>query len=182
MSATPGRLTRRPSRVLPAVLLAITAIAAGGFASWLLAAYAVDGAWPDPAVGLVSEAARMRLDAVPILIGAAVLGLLGIGLVISAIVPGEPALREILADGTPGQTAVSRRDVALRLQRSVEHVDGVQGARVSVRRKRVDVVVRTPVEDTGTVLRRSRSSVEEGLEQLRPVSPLRPRVRVSRTR
>lgn len=182
MSANPGRLTRRPARSLPAVLLAVTAVTVGGLASWLLGSYAIDGAWPAQVAGLVSAVAGMRLDALPVLAGAGVLGLLGLALVICAIVPGDPALREILVDTTPGQTAVSRRDLALRVRRSVEHVDGVQEARVSVRRKRVDVVVRTPVEDTGVVLRRSRSSVETALEQLRPVTPLRPRVRVARTR
>ncbi|MBE2997887.1 alkaline shock response membrane anchor protein AmaP [Nocardiopsis sp. HNM0947] len=182
MSANPGPLTRRPARSLPALLLAVTAITAGAAAAWLLGAYAIDAAWPAPVAGLVSALAGMRLDALPILIGAGALGLFGLALVICAIVPGDPVLREILADGTPGQAAVSRRDLALRVRRSVEHVDGVQGARVSVRRKRVDVVVRTPVEDTGAVLRRSRASVETAVEQLRPVTPLRPRVRVARTR
>lgn len=182
MSTVPDRLTRRPARVLPSAVLAIIAIAAGGLGTWLLGAYALDGTWPAPAADAVAAAGSVRLDSPPVLIAAGVVALLGLIFVISAIVPGDSGHRAILADDVPGQVAVSRRDIARRVQRRIEHVDGVHDARVTVEKRRVDVLVHTPVDDTETVRRRSQAVAEETLAQLRPTQPLRPRVRVTRTR
>ncbi|WP_114853958.1 DUF6286 domain-containing protein [Brachybacterium sp. YJGR34] len=182
MSTAPARLARRPARSVPAAVLALLAIAAGGTGLWLFGSFLLDGAWPAAAAEAVSAVGATRLDSTPILIGAGLLGLLGLLLALSGIAPGDPGRRAILADDVPGQTAVSRRDLAHRVQRRIEHVDGVRDARVSVRRRRVDVLVRTPLEDTATVARRTRAEAEAALASLRPSTPLRPRVRTAHLR
>lgn len=181
MSRATDRLTRRPPRSVPVTVIAVLAVAVGGIGAWLLGAYLLEGAWPAGSAEAIDGIGATPLDAAPLLIVAGVVGLLGLILLISAILPGDPARREILADETPGQTAVSRRDLSRRVQRSVEHVDGVQGARVSLRRSRLDVLVRTPIEDTETVRRRAHAAVDEAIEQMSPVRALRPRVRILRT-
>ncbi|NUL44605.1 alkaline shock response membrane anchor protein AmaP [Cellulosimicrobium funkei] len=181
MSANPYRLTSRPPRSVPVILLAVLAIAIGGLGVWLLGSYLIDGAWPAGSGAAVDPVGATRFGSTAAQVTAAVVGLVGLILLICAIVPGDPARRAILEDETPGQTAVSRRDLSRRVQRGVEHVDGVQAARVSVRRNRIDVTARTPIEDTETVLRRVRASVDETVAELSPVQALRPRVRIQRT-
>ncbi|WP_313823522.1 DUF6286 domain-containing protein [Citricoccus sp.] len=181
MSVVSNRLTRRPPRSVPLILLAVLAVVVGGAGTWLLGAYLLDGAWPAGTAGAMDSIGTTRFDAVPLQMVAAGVGLVGLILLVSAIVPGDPARRAILGDTTPGQTAVSRRDLSRRVQRSVEHVDGVQAARVSLHRNRLDVLVRTPIEDTETVLRRARAAVDEAVAELSPVRDLRPKIRLVRT-
>ncbi len=182
MSAISTHLVRRPARVVPTIVLALVAVAAGGLGTWLLGAYALEGAWPGAAAEAIDAIGSARLDATGVLVAAAIIAGLGLSLVVCALVPGDAGHRAILADDVPGQTAVSRRDLGRRVQRRVELVDGVHDVRVTVRRRRVDVLVRTPVDDTDTVLRRSRAAVEDTLTPLRPVTALSPRVRVMQTR
>lgn len=181
MSANPDRLTRRPPRSVPLILLAVLAVVVGGTGAWLVGAYLINGAWPAAAAGAMESIGTARFDAVPLQAAAAAVGLVGLLLLISALVPGDPARRAILEDTTPGQTAVSRRDLSRRVQRSVEHVDGVQSARVSLHRNRLDVLVRTPIEDTQTVQRRAGAAVEGAVSDLNPVRNPRPRIRIVRT-
>lgn len=181
--STPSRpLTRRPSRTVPLTVMAVTAVAFGGLGTWLLGAYAISGAWPAGTAPRIDDWSALPFESLAWQVTAAVLAVLGLILVLCALLPGDAARRTILEDGTPGQTAVSRRDLARRVQRSVEHVDGVQGARVTLRRSRLQVEVRTPVEDTETVTRRTRQAMEDAVASLEPARPLRPRIRLVRTR
>lgn len=182
MSTQPALLTRRPARLAPAVVLALLAALAGTVGAWTLGAYAIDGAWPAQAADALAAGASARFDDLAVQAAAVVVALVGLAFVIAAVIPGDPGHRALRVDDTPGQTALSRRDLARRLRRHVAQVDAVREARVSIRRRRADVLVRTPIQDTAQVLARTRSAVDTALAELRPARDLRARVRVRRDR
>lgn len=182
MSSTPTSLTRRPARTVPVLVVAFLAILVGGAATWLLGTRLLDGTWPASATAAIETVAATRMDAVPVLVVAGLLALVGLVLLVSALIPGDPATRAVLADGTPGETVISTRDLARRVESRALQVDGVLGVDATVRGSRVEVDVRTPIDDTTAVQRRARAATDEALAQLRPVRTLRPDVRTRRTR
>lgn len=182
MSTQPALLTRRPARLVPAVLLGLLALVGGLLGAWSLGAYLLDGAWPAGVGEAIAAAASTPLDDIAVQAAAVIVALLGLAFVIAAVVPGDPGHRALQVDDAPGQTALSRRDLARRVRRHVAQVDAVRESRVSIRRRRLDVLVRTPIQDTGQVLARTRSAVDTALAELRPARDLRARVRVRRDR
>lgn len=154
MSATtPRRLDRRPTRSVPAALLGLVVLAVGLLAAWLLGAYLIDGAWPDSAQPRLQSIGDLRLDSTPVLVTAGVLAALGLILLLAALLPGRASRSRVLEDEIPGQTAVSHRDLARRVTLRAERVDGVHSARADISGRRLDVLVRTVVDDSESVLR-----------------------------
>ncbi|MET3861722.1 hypothetical protein ABIE38_002658 [Dietzia sp. 2505] len=179
MSARSG-LIRRPARAVPVGLLAVGLLALGGLGTWLLVTYLVDGTWPSAASGTVETIAGTGMESTTMRIAAAVVAAVGLALLLPALVPGRPSRVLVLGDDVPGETAISRRDLARRLQRRTENVDGVHSASVAVRGRRVDVAVETVVDDPAPVTRGATAAVEQALAELRPTGPSRPRVRTHR--
>lgn len=180
MTAAPRRLDRRPSRSVPVTLLALVVLAAGILGVWLLGSLLIDGAWPASAHGALAGIGALRPDSTPVLVTAAVLGALGLVLLLAALLPGTPSRSRVLDGEIPGQTAVSRRDLGRRVSLRIERVEGVHSARATVSRRRVDVVVRTVVDDADSVLHAAREAAERSVAELRPATALRTRVRIRR--
>lgn len=177
-TTTPRRLDRRPTRSVPVGLLGLVVLAAGLLAAWLLGSLLIDGAWPAWAQSRLQTIGDLRLDSTPVLVTACVLALLGLILLLAAILPGRASRSRVLEDGIPGQTAVSHRGLARRVTLRVERVDGVHSARTDVSGRRLEVLVRTVVDDSESVLRAARSAVEESIDELRPATAFRTRVRI----
>ena len=173
-------LVRRPPRAIPVVILCVLLLAAGGLGAWLLGTYVVDGNWPRPAADTVSTIGDTSFDSTAMRIGAGLLALLGLVLLLCAIIPGLPSRMRILEDDVPGETAISRRDLARRVEQRVGQVDGVHSVRASVGKRRVDVTVTTLVDDVDAVRTTSTATAEHAITELRPNVPLQPRVRVNR--
>ncbi|MGP9536631.1 DUF6286 domain-containing protein [Brachybacterium sp. AOP43-C2-M15] len=180
MTTTPRRLDRRPSRSIPVGLLGAVVLTAGVLGAWLLGTLLVDGSWPASARSGLDTVGALRLDSAPVLAAAGVLALLGLLMLLAALLPGSSSRSRVLDGDVPGQTVVSRRDLARRVKLRVERVDGVHSARASVSRRRVDVVARTVVDDAESVLRAARTAAEQSVAELRPASTPRTRVRVQR--
>ncbi|WP_010539578.1 alkaline shock response membrane anchor protein AmaP [Dietzia alimentaria] len=178
--ATPRRLVRHPARAIPAVLLSIVLLVGGALGLWLLGAYFLHGTVPTEAAGAVTAIADTRLDSIAAQVVAVALAVLGLLMILSALVPGRPSRTRILAGDIPGDTAISRRDLARRIRRRAEQVDGVHSARVEVKRRRTDVVVRTVVDDTEPVLHSARAAVDQAVEELHLARSAPPRVRITR--
>lgn len=176
----PAGLVRRPSRAIPAGLLALALLIIGGAAAWLLGTYLFTSAWPATTQGVVESISQTSLDAVAVKIAAVVVAVVGLALLVAALVPGRSARILVLDDAIPGETALSRRDLARRIERRAEHVDGVHSVRAEVGRRRIDVEVQTVVDDTAPVQRSAAAAVERAVAELRPAGGLRPRVRVHR--
>lgn len=177
---TPSSLVRRPSRAVPAGLLAAVLLVAGGLGVWLLGTYLVDDGWPPAASGTVTAVAGTTLDN-PIVrtVGIAV-AVVGIALLLAAIIPGRPSRLRVLSGDIPGETALSHRDLGRRIQQRAENVDGVHSCRVEVGRRRVDVTVRTVVDDPAPVARAAEAAVDNAVRELRPADPMPTRVRILR--
>lgn len=177
---TPGTLIRRPSRAVPVGILAVALLAAGGLGIWLLGTYLAEGTWPQAASGVIDSVADTRLDATAMRVVAIVLAVAAVVMLLAAFVPGRPSRVRVLDDALPGDTALSRRDLARRIQRRAENVDGVHSTSVEVTRRRIDVLVRTVVDDTAPVLQSASAAVDRAVHELRPAVPARPRVRIHR--
>lgn len=179
-TTTPRRLDRRPTRSVPVGLLGLLLLAAGLLGAWLLGSLLIDGAWPAWAGSRLQAIGAARLDSTPVLVTAGVLGVLGLILLLAALLPGRASRIRVLADEIPGQTAVSHRDLARRVALRTERVDGVHSARADFSGRRLDVLVRTVVDDPETVLRAARTAVEESVAEIRPAAAFRTRVRIRR--
>ena len=179
-TATPRRLVRHPARAIPAVLVSIALLVGGALGVWLLGAYFLHGTVPTEASGAITAISGTRLDSIAAKVVAVALAVLGLLMILSALVPGRPSRTQILAGDVPGDTAISRRDLARRIRRRAEQVDGVHSARVEIKRRRTEVVVRTVVDDTEPVLHAARAAVEEAVEDLHPARSAPPRVRIVR--
>lgn len=173
-------LVTRPPRTIPVWILAVALLAAGGLGIWLLGTFLVEDTWPAPASGTLATISEYTLDSLPVRLTAIALAVAGLAMLLAALVPGRPARVSALADDVPGHTAISRKDLARRIQRRTENVDGVHSAAVSVRRRRIDVMVDTVVDDPAPVTRGATAAVEQALAELRPATPSRHRVRTHR--
>lgn len=173
-------LVRRPARALPIALVGVVLIVAGGLGLWLLGSYVVEGRWPAAAAGSVDTVAWTTLESVAAQAVAGALAVLGLAMVLLAAWPGRPARLSILADEIPGETALSRKDLARRLRSAAENVDGVHSARVRPRRRRIDVEVVTVVENPAPVVAAASSAVDRAVDELRTAGPTAIRVRARR--
>lgn len=174
------KLVRRPSRAVPVGILAVVLVVIGTAGVWLLGTYLIDGAWPSAAGGAVSSVGSTGLNSVVLKIAACVVAVFGLALLLAALLPGRPARVRVLDHEVPGETALHRRDLARRIQRRAEQVDGVHSVRAEVVRRRLDVDVFTVVDHTDPVLRSATAAVEKAVAELRPDGGLRPRVRIHR--
>lgn len=177
---TPGSLIRRPARAVPVGILAVALLAAGGMGVWLLGTYLAEGTWPPSASGAIASVGDTSLDATVVRVVAIGLAVVASVLLLAALVPGRPSRVRVLDGDVPGETALSRRDLARRIQRRAENVDGVYSTSVEVTRRRIDVLVRTVVDDTAPVLQAASVAVDRAVHALRPAAPARPRVRIHR--
>lgn len=169
-------LVTRPPRVVPVSLLALALVALGGLGCWLLITYLVEDAWPAVASDQIGSTAQLAItDA--IIQGVAV-GILVVGvvLILIAVIPGKPSRVRVLDDDVAGETVMARRDVAKRLEKQAETIDGVHSVSSEYRGRRVDVAVRSVVDDTEPVLRAATDAVTRAVDELRPEP--RPDVRV----
>ena len=184
MSTRPRRSTliRRPPRAIPVGLLAVALVVLGGLGIWLLGSYLINDTWPLAASSTVASVAETGLDSTAMRVVAVVLALVGLALLVSALVPGRPSRVRVLDDDIPGETAISRRDLARSIARRTETVDGVHSASATIRRRRIDVSVWTVVDDPSPVSRAASTAADRALAELRPTGPLRARVRTHRRR
>ena len=176
MRAPVQTLIRRPSRILPSVILALLLITTGSLGVWLLGHRIMSGTWPDRAA--------TTLDAVgsaAVLITAGIVAVCGLVMIFMALWPGVPEHVEILPDAVPGQTAVTRRDLASLVRIQIEQVDGVHSVAVTTRRSQVDIVALSVLDDLAPVREAARKKADEALHALKPVGITRSRVRIRHT-
>lgn len=174
-------LTKKPPRVVPVTIFALLLVAAGGFGIWLLGSYAATGNWPQPASNALNAVADTQLSDPAVIAIAAAVAVLGLIFLIAGITPGDSANREVLDDEIPGQTAISRRDLAGWVQSKAERIDGAQSATATVNKNTLDVHVHTPIDNTDAVRRRTEKTVTQALEDFRPADSIKPRIHVIRT-
>ena len=175
------KLIRRPSRSTPSALLALLLLTAGGLGAWLTGHRIVTGTWPDRTVTTLDAIGSATLGSVAVLAAAGIVAACALAMILAALWPGLPERVALLPDAVPGQTAVRRRDLAALVRARVEQIGGVHSATVTTRRSRVDVVVRTVLDDLEPVQEAARKKTDEALETLQPAGITRSRVRIKRT-
>ena len=175
------KLIRRPSRSTPSVVLALLLLTAGGLGAWLTGHRIVTGTWPDRTVTTLDTIGSTALGSAAVITAAGIAAVCGLAMILAALWPGLPERVEFLPDTVPGQTAVTRRDLAGLVRTQVEQVDGVHSVAVTARRSRVDVVVLSVLDDLAPVREAARKKADEALDALKPVGITRSRVRIKRT-
>ena len=173
-------LIRLPSRTIPSIILALLLLTAGGLGAWITGHRIITGSWPTPADTALSAIGSATVGSPAALAVAFFIALCGLSMILSALWPGLPGRLEILPDD-PGQTATKRRDLADLIRAQVEQVDGVHSVTVAVRRSRVDVLVRSVLDNLDPVQDAARQQTNEALALLAPMGISRSRVRVQRT-
>ena len=174
-------LIQRPSRSLPVIALALLLLILGGLGIWALGNRLLNGVWPDGTSSAVSGLGSTIIGAPAIIAVACIVTVCSLFMIILALWPGAPERTEVLADNIPGQTAISRRDLARLVQTHVERVDGVHSAKVRVRRTRVNVIVFSVLDDLEPVRQAAQKAAEQAIQTLKPVGTAHSRVRIQHT-
>ncbi|WP_163507076.1 DUF6286 domain-containing protein [Fodinicola acaciae] len=172
-------MKRRTRRRLPATVTAVVLLAACAAVA-VFAIQMILGRTPVvdfPAVAGTLHATRWS-DLAPAVI-AAVIAVLGLVLLVLAILPGK--LRVIPLDG-PVPSGAARHSYRGMLRTAASTVDGVAGASVRLRGKRLLVKVSTRRTETAGLADAVRAAVGERLDRIGPAMRPTVRVRVRRTR
>lgn len=181
MRAPVQKLISHPSRSIPSVILALLLLAAGSLGTWLVGHRIVSGAWPDRTVPMLDTIRSTPLGSTAVLITAGITAVYGLTMILIALWPGVPERIAILPDSVPGQTAVTRRDLAGMVKTQVEQVDGVHSVTVRAHRSRVDIIVLSVLDDLTPVCEAAHKKADEALQTLKPIGITRSRVRIRRT-
>jgi Family of unknown function (DUF6286) len=167
-----------PRRVVPSVVTAALLAAA----AILLAAEVVGGlVGRPPGVLPVAQLARLgrnlRWDDVLVLAVASFLAALGLLLLLLALRPGRLRAIPLRSEDPYVVLGIARPDLRRYLAWSAESVDGVDRARVKVRRHRVRVSAVSPLHDAGGLTDQVRGALDERLGELAPLH--KPHLRVT---
>lgn len=180
MKAPVPHLIYRPSRSVPAAILALLLLVAGGLGAWLTGYRLIRGSWPHRTVSTLDAVSAASLSSIPALIVAGVVATFGLFLVIAALWPGRRENVEILPDAIRGQTAVSRRDLAALVKTRVMQIGTIRSATVTTRHSKIDVVVYSDVDDLETVREAASKKTDEALRTFQPVGITHGRIRAKR--
>ncbi len=172
-------MKRHPRRSLPSVLVALVVLA-GCVPAAAVAVQTLIGEKPWISYDAVASALHGTRwsDTLPAIVGGG-LALIGLLLLASAIVPGRPTVLPL--DGDPDSGA-SRRSYRSTLRTAASAVDGVAGAKLKVKRRKIVSVVTTGRTNTAGLADAVRSAVEDRLAQIGPATVPAVRVRIKATR
>ncbi|MFJ1768476.1 DUF6286 domain-containing protein [Amycolatopsis sp. NPDC088138] len=172
-------MKRRPRRSTPATLVAVVLLAICALAA-VVAIQTILG--QTPWVGYPSVAGWLHAtrwsDVVPVLAGAAAI-LLGLLLLAAAVLPGKLVVLPLAGETDSG---ASRRSYRGTLRAAVSDVDGVAGAALKVKRRKVIARVRTARTNTEGLPDAVRTAIERRLSQIAPATVPAVKVRVTSTR
>lgn len=171
--------TFRPRRVVPATIVA----ALLALLALLAAAEVISRLFDRPLdvlpVNWLSRLGRDNTWQDPLTVAVAVvLILLGLLLLALAWWPGRARVVPVQSGHADAAAVITHRAMARYVAAAAERVDGVDRARVSVRRGRVRVRVNTPLHDPDGLPRQVREAVGDQLRRLAPLRPLRLQVSV----
>ena len=180
MKAPIPQLVYRPSRSVPATILALLLLVVGGLGAWLTGYRLLTGAWPQRAVATLDAIGALSLSSIAVLIAAGFAAAFGLCILLAALWPGRCEHVEVLPDAIPGQTAVRRLDLASLVKTQVMQVAAIRSASVTTLPSRVDVVVYSDLDDLETVREAASQRTDEALKIFQPVGITHSRVRAKR--
>lgn len=167
-----------PRRVLPSVVTAAL-LAAAAIILAIEVVGALVGRPPGvlPVGRLASLGRSLHWDDWLVLAIASFLAALGLLLLLLALRPGRLRAIPLRSGDANVVLGIARPDLRRYVARAAESVDGVDRARVKVRRHRVRVHAVSPLHDAGGLADQVRSAVAERLGELAPLH--RPHLRVT---
>jgi hypothetical protein len=178
----PSRRTVRrafgPRRVLPSVVTAALLTAAA-----IILAVEVIGALVSRPPGLLPVADLTRLgqnlrwDDILVLAAASLLATLGLLLLLLALRPGRLRAIPLRSNDANVVLGIARPDLRRYIARAAQNVDGIDRARVKVRRHRIRIRAVSPLHHTAELTDQVRSAVAQRLDTLAPLH--RPHLRVT---
>lgn len=163
-NAASSGLRHRPSRTVPAMIVAVVLLALGVLTVLAVVARLVNGTWPGSVRGPARTAATYVWGDAPVIATGSVLALLGLILVIAALKPGEyraARLRIGDADSAVRETdyVISTRALARLAVARADEVDGVDKVTASASGRHVHVRITTTSEQAIQIRERVVSSV-----------------------
>ena len=175
------RLRRRPSRTVPAGIVAVVLLALGGLTAVAAVARLVNGAWPGQVTGPAGSVASLTWGSTAVVVATAVLVVLGVVLLVAGLKPG--GFRSARLRGPSGDPAaetdyvISGSALARLAVAAADRVDGVDRVHASADGRRVRVRVTTSSEHAGAI----RDQVVQRVRESLAATGVDPAPRVSAT-
>lgn len=172
-------MIRRPRRTVPAVIVGLILLAAAVVVVISCIQLIVGNAPLIPFTAVGRFAADASLDDPAVLIGGAVLALVGVVLLVCALLPGTPQVLALAESNDHTDAGVARQSLARDLTAHARAADGITGARVAVGARTVTVNARTPLRDRSGLSERVRELVGARLDDINLARPARVRVSIT---
>lgn len=172
-ASSPVSLRRRPSRTVPATIVAICLTAVGVLMAWAGIARLSDSRWPSFVGWVRRTVGDLTWGSAAAIAIAIVLTLIGLFLLVSALSPGKPNAYVIddenLSAGGVGSTefVMTRKAVAKLATAHAHQVSGVDAVRATVTGRAVRLTVTSPSAQRDEVSRSVTTAVREALDAVR---------------
>lgn len=166
-NATSRRLMRRPSRILPATIVALVLLAVGVLTAVIAVARLVTGDWPEPVSDTADALTDLSWGSAVVIVAAVVIVVIGVLLLGAGLSPG--GLRTARLEAPDGGTVevsdyvISTRGLARLAAARADTVDGVDRVSASATGRRVAVRVTTASEQTDEIRTRVQQAVTDAL-------------------
>lgn len=181
-------LRRRPSRTVPAVIVALVLLALSVAMVWVAVRRLSSGQWPGAVTQAAGWTAALTWASVAMLVIAGLVVLAGLVLLLCAVVPGKPTALRIGTEPLETEhgnveAVMTRRSVAKLANARANEVDGVDGVKTTVTGRLVAMSITTASaqrEDIqASVTERVRAALEaSGLD---PLPRVRAKARTTRS-
>lgn len=169
-------MKRRPRRTTPAVFVALVGLAACALVGIVAIQMILGRApWVDYRTVAGTLHGAHWNDPVPAIIGG-VTALVGLILLLAAVLPGKPTVLPLRGSDTSIDSGASRRSYRNTLRAAASTVDGVSGARLTLRGNTVAATVSTQRTNTDGLVEAVRAAIEHRLEQITPAT--RPKIKI----
>lgn len=176
------RLRRRPSRTIPATIVAVVLLALGALTATVAIARLVNGTWPTQVTGAAGTISALTWGSAAIIITGAVSALIGLILLIAGVKLGA-FKTATLQTGQPSQTVgdtdfvISTRSMARLAAARADQVDGVDTVSASASGRRVQLQVTTTSEQAAEI----RDQVRQGVTETLSGAGVQPMPRITAT-
>lgn len=181
-NARPHRLRRRPSRTIPATIVAVALLASGALTAVVAIARLVNGTWPSQVTGAASSVSRMTWASAAVLTAGTATALIGLILLIAGVKLGA-FKTATLQPGHPSETVgdtdfvIATRSMARLAAARADQVDGVDKVSASASPRRVHLQVTTTSEQAAEI----RDHVLRGVTEIISGAGVQPMPRITTT-
>lgn len=175
-------MKRRPRRSTPAVLTALVLLAACALVAVVTIQMIIGAsAWVDYR-SVATALHGMHWNDLGTALAGGVLVLVGLTVLLAAVLPGVPTVLPLGGDPIGMDSGATRRSLRSTLRTAASTVDGVNAAKLRLRRRKVAAVVRTSRTNTTGLDEAVRAAMEHRLDQINPADRPNLTVKVQTTR